>query len=342
MLKIRTIGGAALCVSVVPAGLSAGLVGLAGAGAAWATLVGATTAVAAYWGARYVLTRYIAFRIKPIYQSVYSRNFTTRDLDDESAVKNIEDEIARRHEYRQREIVRLKENERYRKEFLGNVSHELKTPIFNIQGYLDTLLQGALHDPEVNEKYLRRAEKSVDRMINIITDLEHISRLESGTLSLDMSSFDVVAVAREAAEALEMKAEKRGITISVAGGVPGEGDAPVMVRGDRKHISQVLVNLITNSIIYGNENGATRVGFIDMFDKVMVEVEDNGIGIAREEQPRIFERFYRTDKGRSREMGGTGLGLSIVKHILEAHNETISLRSGPGSGSTFSFTLGKA
>lgn len=336
ILKIRTQRSASIFIAVVPAVLSGVTVAFMPVNPLWTVVVGAVVFASTYAMAQDLIRTYIASRIRPIYQSFFSRNFTTTDLDKEGVVKFIEKEIDKRNDNK-KQIMRLEANERYRKEYLGNVSHELKTPIFNIQGYISTLLDGALDDETVNRKYLERAEKNVDRMINIITDLEQISNFESETQKLHIEHFDIVAHVRELVDSLEMEAASRNISVTV-----DKMADRMMVAADKKNITQVLANLITNSIRYGNPGGRTEISFIDMFEKVMVEVADDGIGIPPEDQRRIFERFYRTDKGRSRAMGGTGLGLSIVKHIIEAHDETISVRSAPGSGSTFAFTLNKA
>ncbi len=238
---------------------------------------------------------------------------------------------------RKNEIERLKKLEVYRKEFLGNVSHELKTPIFNIQGYVLTLLDGGLEDETINRDYLIRAEKSVDRMITIIDDLEAISQLETGELQIEPERFDIVALAKDVMEAQEMKATAKGIILSIS-----DDSKPIYVIADRFRIRQVIVNLIVNSVKYGKEYGETKVRFYDVGSTISVEIADNGIGIANEHLPRLFERFYRVDKSRSREQGGTGLGLAIVKHIIEAHNQTISAMSTEGAGTVFSFTLKKA
>ena len=248
----------------------------------------------------------------------------TRAVTEADPVGHIEDELNRWAEKNAREIARLKENERYRKEFLGNVSHEIKTPIFTLQGYIVTLLDGAIEDKAVNRKYLERSEKNIDRLIHIVDDLEEISKLEAGAPVLEKECFDVVALVREIADSLEMDAARRRIGIRV--GNP-HGQPPVPVTADRRRIAQVITNLLSNSIKYGREGGETRIGFVDMFDRVLVEVKDDGIGIAEENIPRVFERFFRVDKSRSREQGGTGLRLAIVKHILEAHGERITLRS---------------
>ncbi len=233
------------------------------------------------------------------------------------------------------EIARLKENELFRRQYLGSVAHELKTPIFMIQGYLSTLLDGGLEDELINRKYLERAEKNADRLIRIVNDLDTISKLESAMTQLHLEYFDVVALARELADQMELKAREKGISIEV------RAVEPIRVHADKHYIGQVLMNLISNSITYGRDGGRTQVTFRDALDRVTVEVSDNGIGIPEENQPRIFERFYRTDAARSREHGGTGLGLAIVKHIVEAHGERITLRSAPGEGTAFSFTLNK-
>ncbi|MBR5820485.1 MAG: sensor histidine kinase [Alistipes sp.] len=292
--------------------------------------------------ALFLIRKYVAYKLKPIYSIVLSRNVRTHEILDElqdKRVENIGDELTAWADTNSREITRLKEAETFRKQYLGNVAHELKTPIFNIQGYISTLLDGGLEDQLINRTYLERAEKSIVRLINIVNDLDTINRLESNMNSLTRETFDVVALAREIAEQTEMEAGKRHIQIEVKGG--DNLPSPFWVSANKHYIGQVLVNLVINSIRYGKEGGKTRLKFRDMLDKILIEVEDNGQGIAKEDQPRIFERFYRADKGRSREQGGTGLGLAIVKHIVEAHGERITVRSEQGVGSTFSFTLKK-
>src|SRR3989344_1931045 len=252
-------------------------------------------------------------------------------------IHNLDLEIHAWADDRKDEIERLKKLEVYRKEFLGNVSHELKTPIFNIQGYVLTLLDGGLEDPSINRNYLERAEKSIDRMITIVDDLEAISQLETGELQIEPERFDICVLAKDVADAQEMKATAKGIILTLP-----EEPKPIYVYADRFRIRQVLVNLIVNSVKYGKEYGETKIRFYDAGENVMVEVADNGIGIEKEHLPRLFERFYRVDKSRSREQGGTGLGLAIVKHIIEAHNQTINVMSTEGAGTVFSFTLKKA
>lgn len=290
----------------------------------------------------FMMKQYVAYKLKPIYSMVLSRDVHTTEIVDEMKdkhVENISEELTAWADDNDKEITRLKQNETFRKQYLGNVAHELKTPIFNIQGYISTLLDGGLEDDLINRKYLERAEKSIDRLINIVNDLDTISKLENDMNRLKMEEFDIVALTKEIAEQLEIEASKRNITLSVKG-----ADAlpsPFRVTADKHFVGQVLVNLITNSIHYGKDGGSTRIRFRDMADKVLVEVEDSGIGIPKEDMPRIFERFYRVDKGRSRGQGGTGLGLAIVKHIVEAHGERISVRSELGSGTTFAFPLKK-
>lgn len=251
-------------------------------------------------------------------------------------IENLNTEILAWAEDRKNEIERLKKLEVYRKEFLGNVSHELKTPIFNIQGYVLTLLDGGIDDPSINRNYLNRAEKSVDRMITIIDDLEAISQLETGELQIDPERFDLTALAKDVIDAQELKASEKGIVLTMH-----DDTKPIYVYADRFRIRQVLVNLIVNSVKYGKAEGETRIRFYNAGDNISVEVSDNGIGIAKQHLPRLFERFYRVDKSRSREQGGTGLGLAIVKHIIEAHNQTINVMSTEGVGTVFSFTLKK-
>jgi len=237
-----------------------------------------------------------------------------------------------------KEIDELRKQEVYRREFIGNVSHELKTPIFNIQGYVLTLLEGGLDDPTINREYLRRTEKSINRMIAIVNDLESISHLESGELKLKIIKFDLLALTKEVIEFLEIKAREKSIRILFG----NRYDNAIIVEGDREKIRQVLTNLINNSLNYNDkEAGITKISYFDMDENILVEVTDNGIGVSKKDIPRLFERFFRTDKARSREQGGTGLGLSIVKHIIEAHNQTINVRSTPGVGTTFAFTLKK-
>ena len=293
--------------------------------------------------ALWVMYKYVAYKLKPIYSIVFSRNFHTHEVLDELKDKHVEDvseELTSWADDNDKEISRLKETEKFRKQYLGNVAHELKTPIFNIQGYISTLLDGGLEDEMINRQYLERTEKSIDRLINIINDLDTISRLESDMNQMKQQEVDIAALAKEITDQSEIEAQKKEIKLSVRGAehLP----SPFRVVADKHFIGQVLINLIINSIRYGKKGGETIIRFRDLMDKILIEVEDNGLGIGKEDTQRIFERFYRTDKGRSREQGGTGLGLAIVKHIIEAHGERVSVRSELGQGSTFAFTLKKA
>jgi two-component system phosphate regulon sensor histidine kinase PhoR len=236
------------------------------------------------------------------------------------------------------EIETLKVREEYRKEFFGNVSHELKTPLFTVQGYILTLLDGAMNDDKIREKYLERASKGVERLVYIVNDLDMITKLEMGDLSLNNEHFDIVALVKNVIDMFEMKANKKKITLAFDIDYP----KPIMVNADRERIQQVLINLIVNSIKYGLEKGTTEVSIENLIkNKVIVRITDNGIGIRKAHLPRLFERFYRVDKSGSRTEGGSGLGLSIVKHIIEAHEEKIYVESEFGMGSEFSFTLEK-
>ena len=288
-----------------------------------------------YFSTTYYLLKYQFYeKVKIIYKNIYKFKGTSNisDLNLENA--NIEAE--QWADQKEEELIKMKENENYRREFIGNVSHELKTPIFNIQGYIQTLIDGGLQDENVNLKYLKRANLSVDRMINIVDDLEVISQLETNENVLDLDNFNIVDTINEAFDQLEMKANNMNISLKLT----NESNSD-MVYGDRNKIQQVFMNLISNSIKYGKDNGVTNVRLFDMTDKMLIEVADDGIGIGEEALNRLFERFYRVDKNRSREIGGTGLGLAIVKHIIEAHQQTINVRSTVDVGSTFSFILEK-
>jgi len=289
----------------------------------------------------YSLNNFILNKIKPIYKTIYSIGQAEEklrlDMEEADVIQDAENDVMHWAKKKTREISQLKQLEKYRREFLGDVSHELKTPIFNIQGYLLTLLDGGLEDKRINRRYLERTEKSVNRLISIINDLESIARLESGELQLEYRRFDIVKLVEEVFEEHDRLARERRIKMKFS----RSHDKPIYVYADRKRILEVLSNLIVNSIKYGTEGGTTMVDFLDMDDVILIEVTDNGIGISEKDLPRIFERFFRTDKSRSREMGGTGLGLAIVKHIIEAHNQTINVQSKLDKGTSFTFTLQK-
>ena len=287
----------------------------------------------------YFLSRFIFEKIKPIYRTIHSLSISDEKIKAEIEDGNIVEEVSREVDNwakgKTLEISHLKELEKYRKDFLGNVSHELKTPIFNIQGYVLTLLDGALEDPSINRKYLERTEKSINRLISIVEDLEEISKLEAGVLKLAKEKFNLVFLVEEVFEAQEIRARDRKIKLRF----DTNYEKPIWVKADKQKIYQVLTNLVVNSINYGKEGGKTTISFLDLMDRVLVEVSDNGMGIPQKEIPRVFERFYRVDKSRSRDQGGTGLGLAIVKHIIEAHEQSINVRSSVNEGTTFGFTL---
>jgi two-component system, OmpR family, phosphate regulon sensor histidine kinase PhoR len=296
-----------------------------------------------YFYVMFVINKYISDKIRPVYKTIKDLPLSGKMLAEKSSdstnlLSNVKFEVEEWAKTQMKEIERLKDLERYRKEFVGNVSHELKTPIFNIQGYILTLLEGGIDDPKINMLYLKRTEKSIDRMISIVEDLESITKLESGELKLNMVRFDVVKSVKEVFDMEQWQADERKIALEILN-MPQK---PVYVMADRNRILEVLTNLIVNGIKYGRKNGFVQVSFHDLEENIMVEVTDNGIGIEKKYLPRVFERFYRVDKSRSREQGGTGLGLSIVKHIIEAHNQSINVRSIVDQGTTFNFTLEKA
>lgn len=239
---------------------------------------------------------------------------------------------------RQSEIQKLKEQEEFRREFLGNLAHELKTPVFSIQGYILTLLEGGLEDENVNRKFLERASIATDRMASILEDLDEITKMEVNRLALNITQFDLVELAQEVMDSFEIPSKEKNITLQL-----NKKYEPIWVNADRSRIAQVFTNLISNSINYGKEGGTTNIRFYPMDDVIMTEVSDNGPGIDDKDIPRLFERFYRVEQSRNRNEGGSGLGLAIVKHIIETqHEQTINVRSTVDVGSTFSFTLQKA
>jgi two-component system, OmpR family, phosphate regulon sensor histidine kinase PhoR len=290
---------------------------------------------------RYILEKFIYQKIRLIYKTIRSiktgKGNKSKEIDlNKDVISDVNEEVLTWVQDKKEEIEELQKLENYRREFLGNVSHELKTPLFNIQGYTMTLLEGGLADSSINREYLSRTEKNIDRMIAIIEDLEAISQYETGELELNIGRFDIVALTKEVMDLLETKAGKKGIQLHFR----EDYSKPLYVDADKDRIRQVLINLIDNSIKYGNESdGFTKVSFFDMDENMLIEITDNGIGIEPKDIPRLFERFFRVDKSRSREQGGSGLGLAIVKHVLEAHGQTINVRSKPGLGSTFAFTL---
>jgi len=296
-----------------------------------------------YFIALAYIKKYIYRKVKLIYKTIHQHKVSPQEknapIDGASNVmEDVEREVNEWAQRQEDEIEKYKSWAEYRRKFVGDISHELKTPIFNIQGYLHSLLDGGLEDTSVNMSFLQKAIKNVERLHTIVEDLSAISRLESGELILEMQVFDIKALAEEVMEDLEFKAQNRNISLELKDGA----SQSFRVRADRESIRQVFTNLLHNSIKYGKPGGRTKVGFYDMDKYILVEVADNGIGIAAKHLPHVFDRFYRADKSRSRAQGGSGLGLSIVKHIVEAHKQTINVRSTQELGSTFGFTLEKA
>lgn len=305
-------------------------------------LIAAVVFSAAYLTNIFYLRKYIYRKIKLIYKTIHQHKVSpqnkVKSVDIRtSIIDEMEKQVSEWAEQQKEELNKYKAWAEYRRNFVGDISHELKTPIFNIQGYLHTLLDGALEDPAVNKNFLKKAANNLERLHTIVEDLEAISRLESGELILEIQSFDIQELVQEVFEDLEIKAAQRNITLEFKDGAAQN----FKVQADRESIRQVLTNLISNSIKYGKEDGRTRVGFYDMDKNILIEVADNGLGIPKKHINHVFDRFYRVDKSRSRERGGSGLGLSIVKHTIEAHKQTINVRSTPGLGSTFGFTLQK-
>ena len=289
----------------------------------------------------FIFQRYIGDRIRTLYRLISNKKFN-----DDAFVTSIKEDVFSQLETDTEEwaktqndqIKELKEQEAFRREFLGNLAHELKTPVFSIQGYVLTLLEGGLEDESVNREFLERALNGVDRISAILEDLDDISKYEFDRHSLKVTEFDIVELTKKIFTELEKRAQEKGVKFEFS-----ETYDPIKVKGDRGKLSQVITNLISNSISYASEEGVTTVRFHDLDkNKLLVEVADNGLGINEKHLPRLFERFYRVDKSRARNIGGSGLGLAIVKHIIEAHAQSINVRSTEGVGSTFSFTLEKA
>jgi two-component system, OmpR family, phosphate regulon sensor histidine kinase PhoR len=290
----------------------------------------------------YTLQTFIYRKIKLIYKLIYQtkaskrEEFYYKNILPQKGIDEVREDVEAWAEQRKEEIEMLQQNEAYRKEFLQNLSHELKTPIFAIQGYVDTLLNGALENPDVNKKFLASTSRNIDRLVNLVGDLDEISKLESGEQLLYQENFVVQELLKEVYESLVINAAEKEIKYIVKKGC----EFPLTVYADKEKIRQVFINLVENAIKYGKQNGIIESSFYKVDSKrVLIEVSDNGSGISEEHLPRIFERFYRTDLARSRKVGGSGLGLSICKHIIEAHGQNIHVRSKIDVGSTFGFML---
>lgn len=290
----------------------------------------------------YCLQAFINRKIKIIYKLIYQtkaskrEEFYYKNILPQKSIEEVRVDVESWAEQRKEEIEMLQQNEKYRKEFLQNLSHELKTPIFAIQGYVDTLIGGALENPDVNKKFLQNTSRNIDRLVNLVDDLDEISKLEMGEQRLNKTIFIIQELARDVYESLSIKADEKGIRYMIKKGC----EIPLMVYADKEKIRQVLINIIDNAIKYGQQNGLIEGSFYRVDgQRVLVEISDDGSGIAEEHLNRIFERFYRTDLARSRKVGGSGLGLSICKHIIEAHGQSMHVRSKIDVGSTFGFTL---
>jgi len=293
----------------------------------------------------YRFKTFIVSRIEKVYNDIMLLESNTSPVQNFPISMDMDfltKEIRKYAKLKRIEVESFKAREEFRKEFVGNVAHELKTPLFTVQGYISTLLDGAMDDPEVLKKYLKRADKGVDRLNYIVQDLDMITKIEFGDSKLKKSDFDIIDLIKNVFEDLEMKAKKKSISLLLENTIQDPSEGSSLVHADQKRIQQVLTNLIVNSIKYGHSNGTTEVG-VEILgdDKVIVRVTDNGEGIEAEHLPRLFERFYRVDKSGARSEGGSGLGLSIVKHIIDAHEEKIYVESKYGIGSEFSFTLPK-
>jgi two-component system phosphate regulon sensor histidine kinase PhoR len=304
------------------------------------TLVGLF--IVSYLLTHYFIQRFIYRKIKLIYKFIYQTKATKREefyyknILPQKSFDEVSEDVEKWAEQRKQEIEVLQRNEAYRKEFLQNLSHEFKTPVFAIQGYVDTLLQGAMDNPETNRKFLQSAARNVERLVNLIDDLDEISRLESGEQQINIQPFVIQDLTREVFESLAYKAGEKNIRCIIKKGC----ETPITVYADKEKIRQVLINLVDNAIKYGKKDGMVEASFYNTDGtNILIEMSDDGIGISEEHLSRVFERFYRTDYGRSRNIGGTGLGLAICKHIIEAHGHSIHVRSKPDVGTTFGFTL---
>ena len=295
-----------------------------------------------YFLISFVLERFIYRKIKLIYKYIYQTKATRKEetyykyLLPQKSIDDVRKDVEEWAEEYKEEIELLRKNERFRKEFLQNLSHEFKTPIFTIQGYVDTLLEGALNNPDVNKKFLEKTSKSIERLTHLINDLDEISSLERGELTLNKQKFVIQDLVKEVYEALSNIAEQKKIKCSIKKGC----ESPLTVFADKEKIRQVLLNLVENSIKYGKENGSVVASMYKTDEQhILVEITDDGVGISEKHLPRIFERFYRTEEGRSMDVTGSGLGLAICKHIIEAHGQSIHVRSTEDVGSTIGFTL---
>jgi two-component system phosphate regulon sensor histidine kinase PhoR len=342
--KSQSPGRIALLIAAVVSILVIGLLSFLSIKKSTSFAIGLLLLIIIYFFSRYLIEEYINRKIKLIYKFIYQTKASKREEFYQNKVlpqKNIEEvgeEVLQWADQRKAEMELLEKNEAFRKEFLQNLSHEFKTPAFAIQGYLETLITGAMDNPEVSKKFLNNAYNNTERLINLISDLDEITKLESGKQQLHYQQFIIQDLVIEVFDSLVIKTQTKNIKCRIKKGC----EQPLSVYADKEKIRQVIINLVDNAIKYGNQDGTVEASIYKTDEKnVLFEISDDGIGIAEEHLPRIFERFYRTDYGRSRNIGGTGLGLAICKHIIEAHGQIIHARSTPGVGTTFGFTLSK-
>ena len=335
----RQLSAFTAIILAVPVGLLVGYLEKNG----WAGLIGFMIIFSgSYFLISFMLERFIYRKIKLIYKFIYQTKATPKEetyykyVLPQKSIDEVREDVEAWAAMNEEELELLRRNEQFRKEFLQNLSHEFKTPVFAIQGYVDTLLSGALANPEVNKKFLEKTAKNVDRLTHLLNDLDQISSLERGELVLYKQNFVIQELIRDVFESLTIKSEISNIDCSIKKGC----ESPLTVFADKEKIRQVFTNLIENSIKYGKQGGNIIASMYKTDGKhILVEISDDGIGITEKHLPRIFERFYRTDEGRSIDITGSGLGLSICKHIIEAHGQTIHVRSREGIGTTIGFTL---
>ena len=348
-VKIHTVGEAAILLGSITAVISVITAVLCGNEWWECIIIAAAAFLSIMLASKFIFSRYVLFRIKPLYQLMLSKDIHTSRLSKElrkrvgdEMVDDIHDSLENLLGASDSELDRLRQKEMERTEFLNAVFHEIRTPIFNIEGYTQTLLDGALEDPEVNRKFLERTMRSARRLSVMVEDIDRIARYEAGGgMIMYKEDFDILDLVYEVIDVNIVYSQEKNIKFKVSTATfPARG--PIMVHADRLRISQVLDSIFRNAIQFNNYDGTVTVSFIDMFDKILVETTDSGIGIPAKDQPRIFEKFYRVDKSRSSESGGPGLGLYATKGIIDAHGENITARSEEGVGTTFSFTILKA
>jgi len=291
----------------------------------------------------YATEKFIYQKIQVVYKLISNLKID-RELKDaigthvsDNPIADVEQEVMQWAQDKKKEIDDLQKLEKFRRDFLANISHELKTPIFGAQGYIQTAIDGDWQDLESIKLYLNKADKNIDRLCMLVQDLDDITNLETGEIKMNFSHFNINNLIADIIDDFQLKSKTYNVEILL----DKQGLQSQYIFADEQKIRQVLINLIDNSLKYGNQNGETKVSMHDMAENVLIEVTDNGIGIKEAHLSRLFERFYRTDESRNRKIGGTGLGLAIVKHIIEAHSQTINVRSTFGIGTTFAFTLKK-